>query len=197
MYRKRYIFFLSTREQNQQEGKIILENKKKQINKYTKKMKDNFHQFTAKSIQGKEVSMDTFKGKTVMVVNTASKCGLAPQLKGLDALYKKYKDHGLVILGFPCNQFANQEPGDEKSISEGCVLYYGVTFPMFAKIDVNGPTAHPIYKYLKSELPGFFNSKIKWNFTKFIINGEGKPIKRFSPSTTPEKIEGYLKKILN
>lgn len=159
-------------------------------------MKANFYQFTAKNIKGEQVSMESFRGKTVMVVNTASKCGLASQLKGLEDLYTKYKDRGLVVLGFPCNQFANQEPGDEKSISEGCVLYYDVNFPMFAKVEVNGENAHPLYKYLKSELPGFLSSKIKWNFTKFVVNGEGKPIKRFSPTTTPEKIDKYLEKVL-
>ncbi len=141
--------------------------------------------------------MDTFEGKMVLVVNTASKCGLTPQFEGLEALYQKYNDKGLVIFGFPCNQFANQEPGDEKSISEGCLINYGVTFPMFAKIDVNGETAHPLYKYLKNELGGWFGSKIKWNFTKFLIDKNGKPIKRFSPTTTPEKIEKYLAEYLN
>jgi glutathione peroxidase len=155
-----------------------------------------FYGFTAKSLQGKDISMETFKGKTVLVVNTASKCGLTPQFEGLENLYQKYKDKGLVILGFPCNQFANQEPGDEKSISEGCLINYGVTFPMFAKIDVNGNTAHPIYKYLKEELNGLFGSKIKWNFTKFLIDKNGKPIKRFSPTTKPEKLEPHILKLL-
>jgi len=155
-----------------------------------------FYGFTAKSLQGKDISMETFKGKTVLVVNTASKCGLTPQFEGLENLYQKYKDKGLVILGFPCNQFANQEPGDEKSISEGCLINYGVTFPMFAKIDVNGNTAHPIYKYLKEELNGLFGSKIKWNFTKFLIDKNGKPIKRFSPTTKPEKLEPHIMKLL-
>lgn len=155
-----------------------------------------FYQFSAKSLQGKEVSMETFKGKTVLVVNTASKCGLTPQYEGLEKLYEKYKDKGLVILGFPCNQFGNQEPGDEKSISEGCLINYGVSFPMFSKIEVNGANAHPIYKYLKKELGGWFGSRIKWNFTKFLINKEGKPVKRFSPITLPEKIDKYLSKKL-
>jgi glutathione peroxidase len=140
--------------------------------------------------------MSEYKGKTVLAVNTASKCGLTPQYEGLEELYKRYQDKGLVILGFPCNQFANQEPGDEKSISEGCLVNYGVSFPMFSKIDVNGDTAHPMYKYLKSELKGTLGSKIKWNFTKFLVNKEGKPIKRFSPTTKPEKIDKYLEKVL-
>jgi glutathione peroxidase len=159
-------------------------------------MNNQFYQFIAKSLQGKEIAMDTYKGKTVLIVNTASKCGFTPQFEGLEKLYEKYKDKGFVILGFPCNQFANQEPGDEKSISEGCLLNYGVTFPMFSKIEVNGENAHPVYKYLKKELNGVFGSKIKWNFTKFLIDADGKPVKRFSPSTTPEKIDKYLERFL-
>jgi len=157
---------------------------------------NTFYQFSAKSLQGKEINMETYKGKTILVVNTASKCGFTPQFEGLENLYRKYKDKGFVVLGFPCNQFANQEPGDEKSISEGCLINYGVTFPMFSKIEVNGENAHPIYKYLKQELKGFLGSKIKWNFTKFLIDAEGNPVKRFSPSTTPEKIDKVLERFL-
>jgi glutathione peroxidase len=160
-------------------------------------MKSNFYQFSAQSLQGKEIKMESYKGKTVLVVNTASKCGLTPQFEGLEKLYQKYKDKGFVILGFPCNQFANQEPGDEKSISEGCVVNYGVTFQMFSKVDVNGENAHPLFKYLTKELSDLFGSKIKWNFTKFLIDTEGKPVKRFSPTTKPEKIDTYLSRILN
>jgi glutathione peroxidase len=160
-------------------------------------MNTEFYNFTATSLQGKEISMDTYKGKYILVVNTASKCGLTPQYEGLEALYKKYKDKGLVILGFPCNQFGKQEPGDEKSISEGCVINYGVTFQMFSKVDVNGETAHPIYKYLKKELGTLLGSKIKWNFTKFLIDPNGQPIKRFSSTTKPEKVDVFLKKYLN
>ncbi|MCB0807512.1 MAG: glutathione peroxidase [Bacteroidales bacterium] len=159
-------------------------------------MTQNFHQFKATSLQGKEIAMDSYKGKYVLVVNTASKCGLTPQYEGLEKLYEKYKDQGLVILGFPCNQFANQEPGDEQSIAEGCLVNYGVTFPMFSKIDVNGDNAHPIYKYLKSELGGVLGSKIKWNFTKFLVDQEGNPVKRFAPTTKPEKIDKYLQSVL-
>jgi glutathione peroxidase len=160
-------------------------------------METKFYGFKANSLQGKEIGMDSFKGKTILIVNTASKCGLTPQFEGLEKLYQKYKESDFVILGFPCNQFANQEPGDEKSIQEGCLLNYGVTFPMFAKIDVNGENAHEIYKFLKKELKGFFGSKIKWNFTKFLVDKNGKPVKRFSPYTKPEKIDQYLKKMLN
>ncbi|MCU4156789.1 glutathione peroxidase [Carboxylicivirga sp. A043] len=159
-------------------------------------MTNNFYEFEAKSLQGKTIKMSDFKDKTVLVVNTASKCGLTPQYEGLEALYQKYKDKGLVILGFPCNQFANQEPGDAKSISEGCLINYGVSFPMFAKVDVNGEQAHPLFKFLKSELGGLLGSKIKWNFTKFVIDANGQPIKRFAPITKPEKIDTYLSKIL-
>jgi len=159
-------------------------------------MKEEFYKFKAKSLQGKEISMEEYKGKTVLVVNTASKCGLTPQYEGLEALYRKYKDEGLVILGFPSNQFANQEPGDEKSIAEGCVVNYGVTFPMFSKIDVNGRSAHPIFKYLKRELGSIFGGKIKWNFTKFLIDSNGKPVKRFAPVTKPESMEDIIRKVI-
>jgi glutathione peroxidase len=157
----------------------------------------NIYDFSAKSIYGKEISMIGFEGKALIIVNTASKCGLTPQYEGLETLYQKYKDEGLVILGFPCNQFGNQEPGNEQSISESCLLNYGVSFPMFSKIDVNGKNAHPIFKYLKKTLPGIFGTEgIKWNFTKFIIDKNGKPVKRFSPWTKPEAMEKDVLKIL-
>ncbi|MBN1767540.1 MAG: glutathione peroxidase [Prolixibacteraceae bacterium] len=159
-------------------------------------MESNFYQMEAVSLRGEKISMSEYKGKVVIVVNTASKCGLTPQYEGLEKLYKKYKDKGLVILGFPCNQFANQEPGDEKSISENCLINYGVTFPMFSKVDVNGDNAHPIFKYLKNEKGSILGSKIKWNFAKFVIDSNGKPVKRFSPFTKPEKMERYIAKIL-
>jgi glutathione peroxidase len=160
-------------------------------------MDNMFYSFKAKTLQGKETEMKAYQGKTILVVNTASKCGLTPQFEGLEKLYQKYKEKDFVILGFPCNQFANQEPGDEKSISEGCLLNYGVTFPMFAKVNVNGDNAHDIFKYLTKELKGFLGGKIKWNFTKFLIDKNGKPVKRFSPTTKPEEIDKYFSKILN
>lgn len=160
-------------------------------------MEQNFYQFKAKSLQGHEISMEDYRGKIILVVNTASKCGLTPQYEGLEKLYQKYKDQGLIILGFPCNQFAHQEPGDERSISEGCLINYGVTFPMFSKVDVNKGTAHPIFKYLKTELKGSFGDQIKWNFTKFLIDTNGNPYKRFAPITKPEKIDQYIKTLLN
>ena len=156
-----------------------------------------FYDFSAISLSGKNIDMSEYKGKVVLVVNTASKCGFTPQYAGLEELYQAYKDQGLVILGFPCNQFANQEPGDEKSISEGCMVNYGVSFQMFSKVDVNGEDAHPIYKYLKNELGGVFGSKIKWNFTKFLIDTNGNPVKRFAPITKPEKLKKDIEKLLS
>lgn len=141
--------------------------------------------------------MTQYKGKTILVVNTASKCGLTPQYEGLEKLYKNYKDQGLVILGFPCNQFANQESGTSDEIQKFCQINYGVSFPMFEKVDVNGENAHPIFKYLKSKLGGgIFGSKIKWNFTKFVIDKNGNPVKRFWPITKPEKMENTIRKML-
>ena len=160
-------------------------------------MKDNFYQFNARSLQGKDIGMDVYAGKVILVVNTASKCGFTPQYEGLETLYEKYRDAGLVILGFPCNQFGNQEPGSEKEISEGCLVNYGVSFPMFSKVEVNGDNAHPIYKYLKDTLPGFLGKKIRWNFTKFLINSDGIPLKRFSSATKPEGLVKDIEKLLN
>lgn len=159
--------------------------------------KSPFYTFTEKSLQGKEVSMKSFKGKVVLVVNTASKCGFTPQYEGLESLYKKYKDKGLVILGFPCNQFGGQEPGTAEEISNFCSANYGVTFPMFSKIEVNGDNASPLYKYLKNALPGTLGNDIKWNFTKFLIDRQGNPVKRYASNVKPadisEEIESLLK----
>lgn len=156
----------------------------------------NFYEFEANKLNGEASKMDEYKGKTVVVVNTASKCGLTPQYEGLEKMYNKYKDKGLVILGFPCNQFGKQEPGEADDIQEFCQVNYGVSFPMYEKVDVNGESAHPIFKYLKSELGGFLGSKIKWNFTKFVIDKDGKPVKRFAPTTKPESMEEYIEKII-
>ena len=156
-----------------------------------------FYDFEANNIKGKTVSMKEYEAKTVVVVNTASKCGFTPQYEGLEALYQKYKNQGLVILGFPCNQFGKQESGSSDEIEEFCQINYGVTFPLFQKIDVNGKDAHPIFKFLKSKQSGgIFGSGIKWNFTKFIINNKGVPVKRFSPTTKPEKMEKTIIKLL-
>lgn len=158
---------------------------------------NKFYEFEAKTLQGRQIKFDEFKGKLVLVVNTASKCGLTPQYEGLELLHNKYKDKGLVILGFPCNQFGNQEPGTAKDIEEGCLINYGVSFQIFEKIDVNGNNAHPLFIYLKNELPGFLTKNIKWNFTKFLIGRDGKPLKRFSPTTIPGKMEKDILKYLN
>ncbi len=148
-----------------------------------------FYDYKAVKMNGTEISMSEYEGKVVVVVNTASKCGFTPQFDGLEELYKKYKDKGLVILGFPCNQFASQDPGDNGEIQEFCRLNYGVTFPMFQKIDVNGENEHPLYTFLKSEKKGTISSKIKWNFTKFLIDREGNVVDRYAPTVTPEKME--------
>ena len=156
-----------------------------------------FYDFTAKTLRGEEISMREFAGKTVLIVNTASNCGFTPQFTELETLYKKYKDDGLVILGFPCNQFGNQEPGDADAINTVCSINYGVTFPMFAKIEVNGKNAHPLFKWLKNELGGSLGDAIKWNFTKFLLGRDGKPIRRYAPITSPNEIEPDIISILN
>ncbi|HCR2016423.1 TPA: glutathione peroxidase [Enterobacter asburiae] len=148
-----------------------------------------FYQLTATRLDGRPISMADYAGKVVLVVNTASQCGFTPQYAGLEALYKKYADQGLVVLGFPCNQFGKQEPGGADEISKTCHINYGVSFPMFEKLEVNGNAAHPLFRYLKDELPGVLGGRIKWNFTKFLIGRDGKPLKRFAPMTTPEKME--------
>lgn len=147
-----------------------------------------FYTYTAKTLQGQEIPMNQYKDKVVLVVNTASKCGFTPQYEGLEKLHEKYENKGLVVLGFPCNQFGNQEPGGKSDI-ESCLLNYGVTFQMFEKVKVNGKDAHPLFKYLKKALPGTFGGRIKWNFTKFLIDTQGNPVKRFGPSVKPEDFE--------
>jgi len=159
-------------------------------------MSNEFYPLSANTLQGKEVFMQQYQGKVILVVNTASKCGLTPQYEGLEALYKKYQDKGLMILGFPCNQFGGQEPGGEKEISETCLINYGVSFPIFEKTEVNGSNTHDIFKYLKAELPGTLGQRIKWNFTKFLLDAEGKPLKRYAPTTKPESIEADIAKLL-
>ncbi|GGI97614.1 glutathione peroxidase [Paenibacillus hunanensis] len=157
----------------------------------------NVYDFKATNMRGEEVSLDQYEGKTLLIVNTASKCGLTPQFSGLQELYDKFKDQNFEILGFPSNQFANQDPGSNEEISEFCQLNYGVSFPMFEKINVNGTDAHPLFKYLSEQAPGILGSKaIKWNFTKFLISPDGTPVKRYSPQTTPDKIEDDIRKQL-
>jgi glutathione peroxidase len=151
--------------------------------------------FKANTLTGQEQDLSAYAGKVVLVVNTASQCGLTPQFTGLEELYEKYVDQGLVILGFPCNQFAGQDPGTAEEIGEFCTKNYGVTFPMFEKIDVNGKDAHPLYQWLKSEQGGML-SMIKWNFTKFLVGRDGKVIARYSPTLAPEKISPDIEKAL-
>lgn len=148
-----------------------------------------FYQLAATSLQGQPVAMEDYAGKVVLVVNTASRCGFTPQYAGLETLYRKYAAQGLVVLGFPCNQFGKQEPGGVDDIAQTCYINYGVSFPMFEKVEVNGAATHPVFRYLKEELPGVPGKRIKWNFTKFLIGRDGKPLKRFAPFTTPEKME--------
>jgi glutathione peroxidase len=155
------------------------------------------YEFTVKDIEGKPVKLDRYRGKVMLIVNTASECGFTPQYKGLEAMYQKLHDKGLEVLGFPCNQFGGQEPGGEKEIAQFCELNYGVTFPMFAKVDVNGDNAAPLYKYLKSEKPGLLGSEaIKWNFTKFLVDRDGNVVKRYAPNDTPESIAKDVEKAL-
>jgi glutathione peroxidase len=147
------------------------------------------YDFTANGIDGKPKKLSDFKGQVLLVVNTASQCGFTPQYKGLEALYKKYKGKGFVVLGFPSNQFGAQEPGPENEIAEFCEVNYGVTFPLFAKVDVNGENAHPLYRHLKAAAPGLLGSEgIKWNFTKFLIGKDGKVVKRYAPNTEPAEL---------
>lgn len=153
--------------------------------------------FTLPLLDGREQSLSAYAGKVVLVVNVASKCGLTPQYEGLEALYRQYKDRGLVILGFPCNQFAGQEPGTSADIAQFCSLNYGVTFPVFARINVNGRWAHPLYKWLKSAAPGLLGVEaIKWNFTKFLIGRDGEVVMRCSPQTEPAEIAPDIEKLL-
>ena len=160
-------------------------------------MSDTVFDFTCKTAGGSDRPLDEFKGKVLLVVNTASKCGFTPQFEGLEKLYEEYKDKGLEILGFPCNQFGKQDPGSNDEIQEFCQLNYGVSFPMFGKIEVNGSGADPLFKHLKSEAPGMLGSQgIKWNFTKFLINTDGEVVKRYAPATKPEDIASDIEELL-
>lgn len=155
------------------------------------------YDFSAPDISGRDVPLAQYRGKVLLVVNTASKCGFTPQYKGLQKLYDQYHDRGLEVLGFPCNQFGKQEPGSASEIGEFCELNYGVSFPMFSKIDVNGDSAHPLYDHLKTEAPGLLGSKaIKWNFTKFLVDKEGRVVRRYAPKDKPEDIAADIEKLL-
>ena len=154
------------------------------------------YDFKALDNKGKELDFAQFEGKVLMIVNTASKCGFTPQYDGLEALYQKYKDQGLVIIGFPCDQFAHQEPGSNEEIAEFCRLNHGVTFQLMSKIEVNGKNAHPIYEYLKGAAKGTFGNAIKWNFTKFLISRDGQTVKRYAPTVKPEDMEKDIVELL-
>ena len=156
----------------------------------------SIHHFNFKKIAGEEVSFKNFEGKVVLIVNTASNCGLTYHYKGLEKLYQEYKDEGLEIIGFPCNQFGKQEPGTAEEIESFCDLNYGVTFQLSEKVEVNGENAHPLFKYLKSELKGKLNNSVKWNFTKFLVDRNGSPYKRFSSTVEPEEIKPFIDELI-
>ncbi|HET9237761.1 MAG TPA: glutathione peroxidase [Oligoflexus sp.] len=154
------------------------------------------YDFKAKTIDGHEQSLADFRGQTLLIVNTASGCGFTPQYKGLEQLYETYKDRKFTVLGFPCNQFGKQESGSEADIKSFCEMNFGVKFPLFAKIDVKGPKAHPLYQYLVKEKPGFIFKDIKWNFTKFLVDKDGRVVKRYAPTVKPEAITADIEKLL-
>jgi len=154
------------------------------------------HDFTMTTLEGEQRPLADYAGKVVLVVNTASQCGLTPQFEGLEKLYQEYGDDGLVVLGFPCNQFGAQEPGSSEEIGSFCQRNYGVSFPMFEKIEVNGDGAHPLYQWLRTEKGGLLGDKIKWNFTKFLVGPDGEVVKRYAPTTAPEKLSDDIEKAL-
>jgi len=156
----------------------------------------NIYDFKVKDNVSNEVSLNIYKGKVLLIVNTASKWGFTPQFEGLQTLYEKYGNDKFKILAFPCNQFANQESGNDIEIKSFCTLNYGVTFPVFKKIEVNGENAEPLFEFLKNSCPGFFGKTIKWNFTKFLVDSEGRVVDRFAPSTKPEKLEKKIKELI-
>ncbi len=157
----------------------------------------SIYDFQVKSIDGNSQSLETYRGQVLLIVNVASQCGFTPQYTGLESLYRQYKDHGFAVLGFPCNQFGHQEPGDEAEIKNFCSTKYDVSFPLFAKIDVNGAGAHPLYQFLKGEKKGLLGSlAIKWNFTKFLIDREGEVVNRYAPTTTPAAIAKDVEPLL-
>jgi glutathione peroxidase len=155
------------------------------------------YRFSVRTLEGGEMRLDRFQGQTLLIVNTASQCGFTPQYRGLEDLYRRYRDRGFVVLGFPCNQFGRQEPGAAQEILTFCRKNHGVTFPLFEKIDVNGADAHPLFKYLKSAQPGLFGIEaIKWNFTKFLVDGLGKVVGRYAPATRPESLSEKIESLL-
>lgn len=159
-------------------------------------MNQNIFDLSAKANDGTELSLSQYKGKVMLVVNTASKCGFTPQYKGLQALYQKYADKGLVVIGFPCDQFAHQEPGSDGEIAEFCQRNFGVSFPLMAKVEVNGDGAHPVFKHLRKKAPGVIGDSIKWNFTKFLVSKDGGKVLRYAPTVEPEALESDILKAL-
>ena len=155
-----------------------------------------FYDLQVRKPNDEQIDFKDLEGKVVLLVNTATKCGLAPQFDGLENLHQRYKDQGLVVLGFPCDQFAGQEPETNDTVEETCKLNFGVTFQLTEKVKVNGPETHPVFRFLKSKIGGWFGSGIKWNFTKFVVDKNGKPVKRYSPTTTPEKLESLIIQLL-
>ena len=160
-------------------------------------MARSVYDFSATTIRGEQKPLADYRGKVMLIVNTASKCGLTPQFEGLEKIHQKFADRGLAVLGFPCNQFAHQDPGNNSEIESFCQMNYGVSFPMYEKIDVNGANAHPLFNYLKEQAPGILGSKgIKWNFTKFLVDKTGQVVKRYAPATKPEDIEQDIAALL-
>lgn len=157
----------------------------------------NIYDFTVKNISGNDINLSNYRGKVLLIVNTASKCGFTPQYGDLEELYKKFGNEKFEILAFPCNQFANQEPGNNEAIKNFCSISYDISFPVFSKIDVNGKDAHPLYKHLTSEKKGFLTEAVKWNFTKFLVDAEGNVVDRFAPTTQPSKMENIIEKLIN
>ena len=157
----------------------------------------SIYDFSAKTLDGRDISLGDYKGKVLLIVNTASKCGFTPQYEGLESLHRKYGERGLAILGFPCNQFGAQEPGDAAEIANFCSLTYDVSFPMFAKVDVNGDNTHPLFQYLKAAKPGLLGTEgIKWNFTKFLVDRNGEVVERYAPATKPAELEKTIEGLL-
>lgn len=163
---------------------------------HTHAMAQNLHELSFIDNRGNTVNLKDFAGKPVLIVNTASKCGLTPQYEGLQAIHEKYQSRGLVVLGFPCDQFANQEPGNDADIAEFCQINYGVTFPLSQKVDVNGANAHPVFAFLTKHSGNLFGRKVKWNFTKFLVSPDGTKVKRFAPTTPPASIAPAIEKLL-
>lgn len=159
-------------------------------------MPASIFELAARTNQGAELQLAELAGKVLLMVNTASQCGFTPQYRGLERLYQTYRDADLVVIGFPCDQFAHQEPGEDEEIARFCQVNYGVTFPLMAKVEVNGPATHPVFQFLKAKAPGWLGERVQWNFTKFLVQRDGQHVRRFAPSTRPEKLERHIRTAL-